>query len=179
MWKNTDTEFGLTAKLLHWGMVVYLLALFGFGRYIATMNVGFDNLHLIGLHKSFGLVALLLIIFRLGWRFFTPVPGTLTRGTSKFDLLLAHLTHMALYALMLAIPLTGWIASSASGIEISFFGWFNAPLIAPASEWAQDMFFKLHWLFGRLLILFVLIHIAGALRRHFVLRDKTLRRMWF
>jgi cytochrome b561 len=179
MWKNTDANFGLVAKLLHWGMVLYLLAMLGFGRYIATMKVGFDNLHLIGWHKAFGLIALLLILFRLAWRIYTPVPGTLTKGTGKYDLLLAHLTHMALYFLMLAIPLTGWIASSATGIDISLFGLINVPLIAPASERVETVFFALHWLFTRLLILFVLIHIVGALRRHFFLHDTTLRRMWF
>ncbi len=179
MLKNTDTEFGLVAKLFHWGLVAYLLAMLVFGRYIATMKVGFDNLHLIGWHKSFGLIALLLILFRLCWRFYTPVPGTLTRGTSKLELRLAHLTHMALYGLMLVIPLTGWIASSASGIEIYLFGWINVPLIAPASEQVENLFFTLHWLFTRLLILFVIIHITGALRRHFVLGDNTFRRIWF
>lgn len=179
MLKNTDTEFGLVAKLFHWGLAGYLLAMLVFGRYIATMKVGFDNVYLFNVHKSFGLVALMLIIGRLIWRFYTPVPGTLTKGTGKWDLLLAHLTQMALYALMLAIPLTGWIASSASGIETTLFGWFNVPQIAPASERVQDLFFGLHWLCTRLLILFILIHIAGALRRHFILHDKTLRRMWF
>ncbi len=179
MLRNTQEAYGLIAKLFHWVLALYLAGLFGFGKYIASMKVGIENLQYFNLHKVFGLVALTLIVLRLAWRLYSPPPPTLTEGAKHWELQLAHVTHAMLYVLMLAMPLAGWIASSATGIRISFFGLFFLPMIAPPSEWIEDLFFDIHRLLGYLLALFVTLHVAGALKRHFVLRDMTLRRMWF
>lgn len=179
MLRNSGEIYGLVAKLFHWILALYLPGMFVFGKYLASMTVGFSNLHLFNWHKAFGLVAVTLILLRLAWRFYTPPPPTLTEGTKTWELQLAHFTHIVLYVLMLGMPLTGWIASSASGIPISLFGLANVPLIAPPSEGIEDLFFDIHRVLGFLLVLFVALHIAGALKRHFVLRDTTLRRMWF
>lgn len=179
MLRNTQEAYGLIAKLFHWVLALYLAGLFGFGKYIASMKVGIENLQYFNLHKVFGLVALTLIVLRLAWRLYSPPPPTLTGGAKHWELQLAHVTHAMLYVLMFAIPLAGWIASSASGIGISLFGLVKVPLIAPPSERIEDLFFDIHRLLGSVLVLFVVLHIAGALKRHFVLRDMTLRRMWF
>ena len=179
MLRNSDTGYGLIAKLFHWVLALYLLGLFGFGKYIASMKVGIANLHYFNFHKVFGLIALTLILLRLAWRYYSPPPPVLTEGAKPWELRLAHLTHAMLYVLMLAMPLTGWIASSASGIRISMFGVFYVPLIAPPNETTEEVFFALHHWLSLLLAGFVALHIAGALKRHFVLRDRTLRRMWF
>ena len=179
MLRNTDKEFGLVSKLLHWGMALHIFAMLIFGTYIANMKVGFDNLHLFDWHKASGLIALVLVLARLGWRYYSPVPGTLTRGTKPAELLLAHAVHLVLYNVMILMPLTGWIASSAVGLDITFFGLFRIPFIAPASEATEHLFFTIHGILAYVLIVAVIIHIAGALKRHFVLKDNTLRRMWF
>lgn len=179
MLRNSNAQYGLVAKLFHWGLALYLLGMFVFGKYLASMTVGFSNLHLFNWHKAFGLVALTLILLRLAWRFLSPPPPTLTEGSRAWELRLAHFTHILLYCIMLGMPLTGWIASSASGIPISLFGLANVPLIAPPSEVIEDIFFGIHALLGSLLALIVALHVAGALKRHFILRDMTLRRMWF
>lgn len=179
MLRNTQETYGLIAKLFHWILALYLAGLFGFGKYVASMKVGIENLHYFNLHKVFGLMALTLIVLRLFWRLYSPPPQTLTKGTKPWELRLAHATHATLYGLMFAMPLAGWIASSATGIRISFFGLFFLPMIAPPSERIEDLFFDIHRLLGYLLLLFVALHVAGAMKRHFILRDATLRRMWF
>jgi len=179
MLRNSGEQYGLIAKLFHWGLALYLLGMFIFGKYLASMTVGFSNLHLFNWHKVFGLIVLTLILLRLAWRLLSPPPPTLLSGAKTWALRLAHFTHIMLYGIMLCMPLTGWIASSATGIPISLFGLVNLPLIAPPSEVVEDVFFGLHGLLGFLLVLFVALHVAGALKRHFVFRDKTLRRMWF
>ncbi len=179
MLRNSFEKYGLVAKIFHWVLALYLVGMFIFGKYLASMTIGFSNLHLFNWHKAFGLIALTLISLRLAWRFISPPPPTLTEGSRAWELKLAHFTHVALYGLMLGLPLTGWIASSAAGIDISLFGFFNVPLIAPPSERTEELFFDFHRLLGVLLALFVALHVAGALKRHFVLRDMTLRRMWF
>lgn len=179
MLRNSGEKYGLVAKVFHWVLAVYLAGMFVFGKYLASMTVGFSNLHLFNWHKVFGLIALTLIVLRLGWRFVSPPPPTLAEGSKPWELKLARFTHVMLYVLMLGIPMTGWIASSAAAIDISLFGLFNVPLIAPPSERLEDLFFGIHRLLGLLLALVVALHVAGALKRHFVLRDMTLRRMWF
>ena len=87
-----------------------------------------------------------------------------------------HYTHHVL--LMAAVPLTGWIGSSATGIDTVFFGRWIVPPIAPVSERLDDIFMGLHWTLTKLLVLCVILHIAGALDRHFRKGDATLRRMW-
>lgn len=179
MLRNSAEAYGLIAKLFHWVLALYLLGMFVFGKYLASMTIGLSNLHLFNLHKASGLIALTLILLRLAWRFISPPPPTLTAGTRAWELRLAHVTHIMLYVIMLTMPLTGWIASSATAIPITLFGLAEVPLIAPPSEAVEDIFFALHRLLGFLLVLFVALHIAGALKRHFILRDMTLRRMWF
>lgn len=179
MLRNSGEKYGLVAKLFHWILALYLAGMFVFGKYLASMTIGFSNLHLFNWHKAFGLIALTLILLRLAWRLLSPPPPTLTAGSKPWELRLAHFTHFMLYALMLGIPMTGWIASSATAIDIPFFGLFNVPLIAPPSERVEDVFFGIHRLLGFLLVFFVALHVAGALKRHFILRDTTLRRMWF
>lgn len=179
MLRNTPERYGLVHILFHWVLAICLALLFGFGKYLSSMTIGLSNIHLFNLHKASGLIVLMLVLARLAWRFYTPPPPLLTEGAKPWELRLAHISHVMLYALMLGMPLTGWIASSASGIGITMFGLFNVPLIAPPLEWVEDVFFRLHGLLSSLLVLVVALHVAGALKRHFVLRDMTLRRMWF
>jgi cytochrome b561 len=179
MFRNNGENYGLLAKLFHWVLALYMLGLFVFGKYLTTMKVGFATIHLFNYHKIFGLMALALILMRLAWRLYSPPPPTLTDGARPWELRLAHFTHFMLYVLMLAMPLSGWIASSASGIGISFFGLASVPLIAPPVEWVEKLFFAVHHWLATLLVIFLILHVAGALKRHFVLRDRTLRRMWF
>ena len=176
-WRNTDTAFGLPSKLLHWALAVLIIGLIGFGMYIEDLKVSLDNLHLFNWHKALGILAFSLILLRLLWRFLSPPPPVL--GPSGWQATAAHWVHRLFYILMVAMPLCGWIASSATGFEISFFGLFPIPLITPENEPVEMVFFAQHGIIGKLLIFLILLHVAGAMQRQFVKRDGTLRRMWF
>ncbi|MCP5086850.1 MAG: cytochrome b [Rhodobacteraceae bacterium] len=177
LWRNSPDSFGLTSKLLHWVTAALVFGLIGLGLYLANTKVRLDQLHLYGWHKATGLLAFSLILLRVAWRIISPPPEVI--GTAGWQSVVAHWVHRLLFVCTIAMPITGWVASSATGFEMSFFGLFSIPLITPVSERLEDVFFALHGIIGRLLILLIILHVAGALQRQFVKRDGTLKRMWF
>mgnify|MGYP001125129795 CR=1 FL=1 len=173
--RNTQTRFGLITKSLHWIIAIGLWALFFFGKYISNLELGPDNFHLIPRHKAFGILMLGLITIRILWRTTNPPPTALP--AKPFEHLIAKLVHVALYILMLATPLFGWIGASATGFSIPFFGLFDIPLIWGEDEAVADLLLSLHGYSAMAMMALALLHIAAALYRHFIKRDETLRRM--
>lgn len=173
--RNTQTSFGLVAKCLHWTIALGLWAMFAFGKYIDNLQLGPDNFHLITRHKAFGILILALIALRVLWRFISAPPAALP--APRREHLLAQATHFALYGLMIATPLFGWIASSATGFSIPFFGLFDVPLLVNENETVETLFFTLHGYSAMALIVLSVLHLGAALYHHFVLRDETLKRM--
>ncbi|TPG13282.1 cytochrome b [Sphingomonas koreensis] len=130
-----------------------------------------------GAHKAIGIAVLVLTIGRIAWRLGhrpPPLPGAM----AVWERTLAKTTWVLFYVLLLVMPLSGWIMVSASKHPkpISFFGLFDVPLL-PVSLAAGDPAGTVHMLFGYLFAALALLHIAGALRHQFVLRDSVLGRM--
>ena len=103
--------------------------------------------------------------------------ATPSSGPPAWAMTLARATHRALYALMLAVPLSGWAYASATGLDVLVFGGVRLPAIAPVSEAWEDALHLAHILLTRLMLALILLHVAGALRRALVERDGTLARM--
>lgn len=131
----------------------------------------------IPLHKSIGLTVLALSLARLAWRLTNP-PPPLPRDVGAGEGRVAHGVHWLFYALMILMPLTGWIMSSAGRYPLDWFGLFPVPRFgvtkADAIVGLSD---KGHLVLGWLLLLLALGHAAAALRHHFILRDAVLARM--
>ena len=89
----------------------------------------------------------------------------------------ARFVHLCFYALMFALPMTGWLMSSAAGIPVSFFGLFTLPDFLPHDDYLFQQLIDVHKWFGYVLILFICVHVGAALMHHFVLKDDTLRKM--
>jgi cytochrome b561 len=125
-------------------------------------------------HMPAGLTILVLSIARLGWRIahgFPSLPGE----THRLDAVVARATHAALYAFMVSIPLAGWLAASGRG-GFSYFGLFQvAPL--PVSKDVADLFADAHAALAIAMLVLLALHIAGALKHHFIDRDDVLARM--
>lgn len=175
--RNRTDSFGWVSRGLHWLMALMILFMLGLGSYIEDMEPALSTLWLYGLHKSIGISLLVLVLLRLGWHRLSPPPASLTAGIPPWQIRAARVTHRALYGLMLAVPLTGWIASSATGIDTVIFNRITLPGIAPVSEIWETAFFTAHAILTKLLLLCVGLHVAGALYRHLGHRDATLRRM--
>ena len=148
---NGADTFGWVSRLIHWLMAVCIIGMLGFGTYIANMTPSMGNLWMYGLHKSVGLCLLALVLVRIVWHRISPPPAILTDGIAPWQLTLAQGVHLSLYGLMIAVPLTGWIASAATGIDVVLFNWITLPQITPVSEAWDRTFFALHGVLTKLL----------------------------
>lgn len=171
---NGAGEFGLVTRLLHWvttALVIFMLAL---GMRIEDMEPGLANLWLYSLHKSLGFGVLALVVLRLGWHFVSPPPRPM--GAPGALVTLARATHWGFYALLLAIPLSGWAGSSATGIDVMIADRWTVPALVAPSEAGERFWFGVHEVLTKLLIALILLHVAGAVKRALA-GDGTLRRM--
>lgn len=168
--RNGEMRFGIVTRGLHWIIAFGVIGMLGFGTYIARMTVNMSNFHLFTWHKSIGISILLLMIARLAWHRWSPPPAPLP--APHWQTVLARTVHLSLYLLLIAVPLTGWIASSATGIAVEVWG-VALPHIAPTSESWETGFFIAHGILTKVLAALVVLHIAGAVKR----RDGTLRRI--
>jgi cytochrome b561 len=174
-WRNTPTRFGLVTRLLHWGMALAIIAMLVLGTRLEDMQPGLANLWLYSLHKSIGLILLALVPVRLIWHRISPPPAP--QGTpGDWTTRLARTAHRVFYLLLLAIPLSGWVASSASGLDVMLFDRWVIPPIAPVSEAWENAGWAAHGLLTKLLMGLLALHVAGALKRQLD-GDGTLRRM--
>lgn len=181
---NTKSGWGLPARLLHWAMAILILSMLGLGAYMANfVDDIYQQFELFQLHKSWGFVAFALAVLRILWRAVNPAPD-LPEGMSRPERLLAKGGHLALYILVLAMPLSGWLMASAStlqdtyGVKNMVFGVFELPdPFVPGGEDLETLFATIHTASAILLTVLVLIHAAAALRHQFVRGDGLLRRM--
>ncbi|MGV3512787.1 MAG: cytochrome b [Novosphingobium sp.] len=128
-------------------------------------------------HKATGILILLLSLGRLGWRLTWTMPEW-PSAMSKLQRSVARVTHIALYALMLIVPMTGWIFSSAGKYPLSIYGLFDWPKLAVAKGSAlAEAAHEGHEVLGFLMAGLFVLHIAAALHHHFIIKDNVLRRM--
>lgn len=163
------------SRALHWLMAAGVLVMLALGSYLVRMEPGLANLWLYGLHKTIGTGLLALIILRLIWHRISPPPMPLG-PTTAWETRLAKTAHSLLYALLLIIPLSGWSASSATGIDVLIFDRWTLPPLAPVSEAWEKAGFAVHGIATKALMAVLILHIAGALWRARA-GDGTLRRM--
>lgn len=174
--KNTRAEWGSVSKLLHWLVVVLILVMAWIGLRMGDMPNGPDKIATYAMHKSIGISILALVLLRLSWRLYAGAPAAVP-GTPAWQERLASLTHWALYALLLAIPLSGWVLNSASGFPLQWFGLFNLPAIVGRDHGLHELAEEVHeWLFWAMVALAV-AHAAAAFYHHLFQRDATLARM--
>jgi cytochrome b561 len=172
---NGPDRFGWVTRVIHWGMAVAILGTLGLGAYVVRMEVGLGNLWLYGLHKSLGLSLLLLVVVRIVWHRISPPPAPMG-GVAAWQMRLAYGAHGGLYALMVAVPVTGWAGSAATGLDVVWWGW-TVPRVVPVSEGLAEGMMAAHGWLTTALMAVVALHVAGALWRAVGHGDGTVRRM--
>lgn len=165
-----DDRYTGVAIALHW-----IIALGVLTNFAVVLIPGFP----VGMpgHKAIGITVLFLTIARIVWRVLHRAPP-LPAGTPGWEKGLAHATHGLLYLLMILLPLSGWImvSGSAKRRPLEWFGAFDIPYL-PASVEAGQGAHNAHGLLGWIMLALVVLHIAAALRHHFIQRDAVLARM--
>ncbi len=174
--RNTDLQWGTPAKTFHWLIALLILGMMVLGWVATNYPLSPTKIKLFQWHKSTGLVILALVVLRLIWRLGNRTPG-LPAGMSGWQRRAVHLVHGLLYTLMLAMPLSGWVINSAANFPLKLYGWFRVPAIAPADKALQTTAELVHLSLFWLLAILLMLHIAAALRHHYVQRDTVLRRM--
>jgi cytochrome b561 len=167
-------KYDRVARTLHWGMAA--LVLFNLAGGLLNDAIE-DVVRIIPIHKATGILILALTLIRIGWRL-THRPPPLPTDTPRIERAAAHAVHLTLYGLMLAMPLTGWIMSSAGPYPIDFFGLFDVPKFDVArGDPVVGLSRGGHERLGWLMLALAVLHIAAALRHHLILKDGVLRRM--
>jgi cytochrome b561 len=174
--RNSDRRWGAVSMLLHWAILGLIAWLAWLGLTMVDMPPTPAKINAYALHKSLGLTLLALVAFRLAWRLFAGAPKPVP-GTPTWQERIASATHWALYVLMFAIPISGWVFNSASGYPLQWFKQFNLPAIAGRSEGLAATAVQVHEYGFWLLLLLVLAHAGAALYHHLFQGDDTLRRM--
>ncbi len=175
--KNTAERWGSVSQLLHWLIAILILLLGVVGLIMGELPRTPRYFWVYTAHKSLGLSVLALVVLRLGWRIYAGAPDPVP-GTPTWQERIATFTHWLLYAMILAMPLSGWLYDSTSGLRpLRWFGLFLVPkLSAPDAQLRALSHFVHEWGFW-LLIAIVLIHAGAAVYHHLFQRDATLSRM--
>ena len=164
------------AQLFHWGMLLFVAGLFPLGYVMSGMVLSPDKLQLYSWHKSFGVVVFALTVLRLGWRMLRPPPPP-PATVPPHERVAAHAVHALLYICLLALPLSGWIMSSASGLPVVVFRAVQLPDLVGADEPLRLTMLTVHFGIGLAMLALLAVHAAAALYHHFGRRDEVLARM--
>jgi cytochrome b561 len=165
-----------TAKLFHWAMAALIFAQIALGLVAVSLRVSPTKLNFFVWHKSTGMLILALLALRILWRLSHRAPE-LPWEMPLWERAGAHLSHWLLYALMIALPLTGWVISSASNVPFKIFWTIPLPAITAPDKAVEDLFATVHGWLVTLLALVLFAHIGAALRHHYVKKDTVLTRM--
>lgn len=174
--KNPADRWGPVSQLLHWLIALLVVVMATIGLLMVDMPNTPRKIEIYALHKSLGLTVLALATLRLAWRIHAGRPDAVT-GTPRWQARVATLTHGALYALVFAMPLSGWLFNSAAGYPLHWFGLFNLPAIASFDRELRDLAGSLHEAGFWLLLTLVILHAGAAFYHHVFLHDPTLTRM--
>lgn len=174
--RSDAAGWGSMAKTLHWIMALLIIGVAFVGWTMTDLPTSPQKIKIYALHKSFGLTVLALGLLRLAWRLGERRPAE--PPMPRWQALAARATHLLLYVIILAMPITGWLYNSASGYPLQWFGLFNLPNLtggkdADIKPWAL----LAHEIGFYALLLALAAHVGGALKHHFLDRDDVLRGM--
>ena len=181
---NTETRWGWVAQLLHWATAALIVFQLGLAAYILTVDDLVRRYDAGQLHKSWGAVIFCIGLIRILWRVSSCGTPRMPPAMPAWEARAARASHLMLYALLVALPLSGWVYASAAplqtllGIENRVFGTVILPDPWPQGDQRiADVAWLLHRSFAVGLVGLLIVHVGAALKHHFVDRDGVLRRM--
>jgi cytochrome b561 len=176
-WRNSPTRYGIVAIALHWLTVAFVVAAWLLGTFHDALPRGSARSLGLFFHMSAGLSVVALLALRIPWRLFDRPPPLEATPLGVWAARVAKLTHLALYALLIATPALGITLRFALGGAVPIFG-----MAEIASPWPRDRAFAIavkdiHETLANVLMIAAVLHATAALAHHWILRDRTLARM--
>lgn len=170
-------RYSRSAMLLHWAVALLLVFNFALGERTEDLERGPELFWVMQLHKSIGITVLILSLWRLGLRLMTPRPAKVV--DSPLAQLLSSAVHWGFYAVMIIVPLSGWVLVSTAKVQIPtlLFGTIPWPHLPIGGHDAHEAAEEIHAIVAKLLIPLLALHIIGAVRHQFILKDAILERM--
>ena len=174
---NSKTHWGIISILFHWLSAITIIGLFVLGLWMVELNY-YDQWYKTApaLHKSFGIVLLIITFSRIIWRSLNISPESLVDKNSK-EKKLASQIQLLLYVLLISIMLSGYLISTADGRAIIVFNWFEVPATLQNIEQQEDLAGNIHYWLALSLISLIILHTLASLKHHFVYKDNTLKRI--
>lgn len=176
MLKNTPNSFGSIAKTFHWVLAFGIVGMLTVGFIMTDMAPSPSKWVFYGLHKSTGTLILLLVILRAAWRLLNHVPQP-PRSLKPWHRRLAKLSPLALYILMLMMPLSGLILSQAGGHPISVYNLFTLPALFSKNSELSTIAVMVHTYGAYAFVGALALHISAAFYHHFILKTNILKKM--
>ena len=171
-----NERYTSTAIVLHWLIGAMILIAVAVGLYMTGLKFSPEKLKLYNWHKWAGVTIFMLVVLRLAWRLFHAAPP-LPPSVPDWQRRIAGATHVLLYALMFAIPVSGWLMSSAKGFQTVYFGVIPLPDLLGKNENLGELLEQVHQLLSYSLIAVVIMHTVAALKHHFIAKNDVLRRI--
>lgn len=172
---SSSHAYTSTAIAFHWVMALIIVANFALGVTMSDMPRSPEKLQFVSWHKWVGITLLGLVTLRFLWRAFADRPPLLP--SAAWQRRVAKLTHFLMYVLMFAIPISGWLMSSAGGFPVVYLGLFPLPDLVAKDEQLFDLLKDVHEILNYTLLGLVILHVLGVIKHQFVDRDATLARM--
>lgn len=170
------TRYTRVAVALHWLIAAAIFANFAFGTWMVELDLSPQKLRYYSYHKWLGLSIFILVLARIAWRVGNR-PPSLPAHMPAWERIAAATSHTILYALTLAVPLSGWLFSSAKGFKTVYFAVIPIPDLLAKNPPLADVLKQWHESLNYLMAALVVLHVAAALKHHLIDRDDVLTRM--
>ena len=176
MLANSRENYGWISILLHFVCAIFIVALFTLGLLMVDWDYShpyyYKGPHF---HESFGIIFAIILAFRLIWRQVNPKPTPLTSSNKQARI--ATFVHQLFYLLMITIPISGYLISTADGRSLGVFNWFKVPAITDDIDNLATISGNIHYWLSIAIITLTVLHILAALKHHFIDKDNTLKRI--
>jgi len=173
---STEGRFGAVLIFLHWAMALLIIPMFFLGRFMTGLAYTHPWYHMAPyIHKSLGLVVMVLLVIRTIWIFIIKRPTPLPM--EAWERILASVVQKSFYFILYGITISGFLIPTAGGRGIEFFGLFTVPAVISGIAHQEDLAGEIHLFLAYLVMFVIFLHTMGALKHHFIDRDETLTRM--
>lgn len=169
-------RFNTPAIIMHWMIAALMATVIGLALYMDDLPAGTEKYQIYMLHKSFGMMVLAVALPRIAWRFIGTHPGKIPTHR-RWEKNLSNATAYGLYALMLAMPVSGLLMNSAAGYPLNLFGAVTIPPVIDKNVELGKMIKEFHEIGGTVIQVLIVLHVGGALKHLVIDRDNTLYRM--